>query len=101
MTLRAQPSSHVHPLALRFYVRGLAPEAVADVLARAAGPWGSMAEYLAQTVGHLEALRLRDRRLWQLQRLVAERVLATYGPPTTDPVPVVGPLPLPPAPDAR
>jgi glutathione-specific gamma-glutamylcyclotransferase len=82
------------------YLPGLAPEAVADVLARAAGPWGSMAEYLVQTVQHLEALGLRDRGLWRLQRLVAERILSSYGPSATDPLPF-RPPPLPPAPDAR
>ena len=58
------------------YVGGLTAEAVADALAVAVGPWGSMAEYLQSTVAHLEALGLRDRYLWRLQALVAERIEA-------------------------
>ncbi len=49
-------------------------DAVAEVLARACGHWGSGAEYLLNTVSHLEAKGIRDRNLWQLQRLVAERI---------------------------
>jgi len=63
----------------RRYVGGLTPEAVADALAVAVGPWGSMAEYLLNTVSHLEALGLRDRQLWRLQELVAERIEAATG----------------------
>lgn len=58
------------------YVAGLAPDALADVLATAAGQWGSMAEYLFNTVSHLEELGLRDRHLWRLQELVADRLEA-------------------------
>ena len=65
----------------RRYVGGLTPEAVADALAVAVGPWGSMAEYLLNTVSHLEALGLRDRQLWRLQELVAERIEAATTPP--------------------
>ena len=61
------------------YVGGLTAEAVADALAVAVGPWGSMAEYLHSTVTHLEALGLRDRYLWRLQELVAERIEAATG----------------------
>jgi cation transport protein ChaC len=49
-------------------------DAVADVLARACGHWGTGAEYLLNTVSHLEAKGIRDSNLWQLQRLVAERI---------------------------
>jgi len=49
-------------------------EAVADVLARACGHWGSGAEYLLNTVSHLEAKGIHDSNLWRLQRLVAERI---------------------------
>ena len=63
----------------RRYVGGLTPEAVADALAVAAGPWGSMAAYLQSTVSHLEALGLRDRHLWRLQEMVAERIEAATG----------------------
>lgn len=58
------------------YVSGLAVEAIADVLASAVGHRGSMAEYLHNTVHHLEALGIRDRHLWQLQEMVAERIEA-------------------------
>ena len=56
------------------YAGRLAPEAVADVLARACGHVGSGAEYLFNTVSHLEAKGIHDSGLWQLQRLVAERI---------------------------
>jgi cation transport protein ChaC len=55
------------------YVGRLTPEVVADTLAGAVGPWGSMAEYLRSTVEHLEALGIHDRRLWRLQDMVADR----------------------------
>jgi glutathione-specific gamma-glutamylcyclotransferase len=58
------------------YVTGQSTDAVADVLATAAGPMGSMAEYLYTTVAHLEALGIRDRHLWLLQDLVAQRLEA-------------------------
>ena len=51
------------------------PEAAtAAILAEAAGHVGSCAEYLHETVASLEALGIRDRRLWRLQALVAERL---------------------------
>jgi cation transport protein ChaC len=56
------------------YAGRLSLEAVADVLARACGHWGTGAEYLLNTVSHLEAKGIRDRNLWRLQRLVAERI---------------------------
>ena len=49
---------------------------VADRLARACGHVGSCAEYLLETVNHLEELGIRDHRLWRLQRLVAARLAA-------------------------
>ena len=45
-------------------------------LARAVGHIGSSAEYLHNTVEHLEALGIRDRYLWTLQRMVAEEINA-------------------------
>lgn len=63
-----------------FYSGRLAPEQVADVVTRAAGHWGSCAEYLHNTVSHLEALGIRDRNLWRLQALVAERITSSVGP---------------------
>jgi cation transport protein ChaC len=56
------------------YAGRMSPEGVADVLARACGHIGSGAEYLCNTVSHLEAKGIHDTGLWQLQRLVAARI---------------------------
>jgi cation transport protein ChaC len=56
------------------YAARLSPDEVADVLATAAGHLGSGAEYLRETVTRLEALGIRDRNLWRLQVLVAQRI---------------------------
>jgi cation transport protein ChaC len=56
------------------YVSGLNEEEIADVLAKAVGSRGSMAEYLFQTVRHLEDMGVHDRHLWRLQELVAKRI---------------------------
>ena len=53
------------------YTGRLADEVVARYIAEACGEHGSGAEYLLETVLALEKLRLRDSRLWRLQRLVA------------------------------
>lgn len=45
-------------------------------LARAVGHVGSCAEYLLNTVQHLEQLGLHDSYLWQLQEMVAEEIEA-------------------------
>ncbi|MBL0408376.1 gamma-glutamylcyclotransferase [Microvirga aerilata] len=67
-----------------FYAGRLPPEEVADILSKAAGHWGSCAEYLQSTVEHLEELGIRDRNLWRLQALVAERIqTATSAPEST------------------
>lgn len=58
----------------RLYTGRLAPEQVADVLPRACGHWGSCAEYLHNTVAHLEDQGIRDRNLLRLQALVAGRI---------------------------
>ena len=65
------------------YAGRLSLEVVADILARACGHWGTGAEYLLNTVSHLEAKGIRDRNLWQLQQLVAEAIDAQedQGPP--------------------
>ncbi len=47
---------------------------VARILARAAGHWGSGAEYLFNTVHHLDQFGIRDRNLWLLQDLVAKEI---------------------------
>ncbi|HEY0919387.1 gamma-glutamylcyclotransferase [Devosia sp.] len=60
------------------YIAGLSHAALADILARACGFRGSMAEYLLATVSQLEELGIRDRNLWRLQELVAERIEAAY-----------------------
>lgn len=49
-------------------------EEVAPILARACGPVGSCAEYLFNTVSHLEAFGIHDRNLWRLQALVAAEI---------------------------
>ncbi len=53
-------------------------EEVAWTLARACGFIGSCAEYLYQTVAHLEQHGIRDRNLWRLQHLVAEEIAALH-----------------------
>lgn len=58
-------------------------EKVASVLARACGSGGSCAEYLYNTVSHLEALGIRDRNLWRLQQLVADEIVRIYNAPTS------------------
>lgn len=62
------------------YVSGLSVDAIADVLSKAVGSRGSMAEYLFATVQHLEEMGIHDPHLWQLQSLVADRIDAAYGP---------------------
>ncbi len=46
----------------------------ADRLAQAHGWKGSMAEYVLSTVQKLEEYGIYDRNLWQIQKLVAERI---------------------------
>lgn len=55
-------------------VRGLTPEETARRLAHACGYAGSGADYLYQTVMHLEEHGIRDRKLWRLQHLVAAEI---------------------------
>lgn len=54
-------------------------EKVAKVLARACGHVGSGAEYLYNTVSHLEEFGIRDRNLWRLQELVADEIRSVHG----------------------
>jgi cation transport protein ChaC len=63
------------------YVGQLAPEEVAAFLAGACGHWGSGAEYLHNTVMHLEEHSIHDRNLWRLQELVAGRIDDAAKPP--------------------
>ena len=58
------------------YAGKLPLSSVAKTLARAAGHWGSGAEYLFNTVSHLEQLGIQDRNLWELQKLVAAEIEA-------------------------
>jgi glutathione-specific gamma-glutamylcyclotransferase len=75
-------------VALAFVVNRASPlysgrlplEQVAAVLATACGHWGTGAEYLMNTVAHLQAAGIHDRRLWQLQDLVAAQIEAATGP---------------------
>lgn len=63
----------------RAYTGGLPLDEVAHTLARAAGHWGSGAEYLFNTVSHLESFGIRDRNLWRLQKLVADEIRRLKG----------------------
>jgi len=58
------------------YVGGLTHEQIADALAKACGRNGSMAEYLHNTIRHLQSLNIHDRHLWRMQDLVAARLEA-------------------------
>lgn len=69
----AQALAFVMNRASPAYTR-LPPAEQAELLARACGHWGSGAEYLLNTVTHLEARGIHDRGLWSLQRLVAARI---------------------------
>ncbi|UXU74319.1 MULTISPECIES: gamma-glutamylcyclotransferase [unclassified Paracoccus (in: a-proteobacteria)] len=61
------------------YAGRLPAEEVARTLARACGHWGSGAEYLLNTVTHLEERGIHDRGLWRLQQLVAQQIDAQPG----------------------
>ncbi len=52
---------------------------IANGLARACGHWGSGADYLYNTVSHLEQLGIHDEGLWRLQELVAQEIRALHG----------------------
>ncbi|WP_085025884.1 gamma-glutamylcyclotransferase [Ensifer aridi] len=53
----------------------------ASIIAAACGPAGSCAQYLYNTVLHLEAEGIRDRNLWRLQQLVAEEIRCLFASP--------------------
>ena len=57
-----------------YYAGRLALDQVATILAKACGHWGSGAEYLFNTVTHLEKKGIRDGSLWRLQQLVAREI---------------------------
>jgi glutathione-specific gamma-glutamylcyclotransferase len=67
------------PTTLDSYVEGRPNAEVAAGLARACGHWGSGAEYLYNTVHHLESQGIHDAGLWQLQELVAAEIKVLYG----------------------
>ena len=54
-------------------------EKVAWILARACGHVGSGAEYLYNSVSHLETFGIHDRNLWRLQALVADEIRSIHG----------------------
>lgn len=56
------------------YVGGLSIDEIADMQAKASGKFGSMAEYVFNTVNHLEALGIHDAHLWAMQEKIAERI---------------------------
>ena len=58
------------------YAGGLPLQDVAAVLARAAGHWGSCAQYAFNTISHLDEHGIRDRNLWQIQKLMASIIRA-------------------------
>ncbi len=51
---------------------------VANVLSRAAGHWGSAAQYAFNTISKLEEHGIRDRSLWQIQKLMATEIHARH-----------------------
>lgn len=80
VTVRGQGISTIRALAFYCAVDGdpdvevLGPDEQARRLARAVGYAGSCAEYLYNTVSHLEALGIRDRYLWDMQARVAAEI---------------------------
>jgi cation transport protein ChaC len=56
------------------YLPDLTQDVVVNSLATAAGERGSMAEYLRNTVEHLECRGIHDQYLWIMQKLVAARL---------------------------
>lgn len=68
---RVQALCFVMNRASPYYAGKMAPQEVARTLATACGHWGTGAEYLMNTVMHLQARGIHDSTLWELQRLVA------------------------------
>lgn len=66
------------PSALEYYAANRPLSEVAHGLARACGHWGSGADYLYNTVHHLEALGIHDAGLWELQERVAAEIRMLY-----------------------
>jgi len=61
------------------YVGNMTPEETAWVLARAAGHWGSCAQYLYNTIMKLEKEGILDDYLNTIQHLVANEIMAMHG----------------------
>ncbi len=57
------------------YAGKLSLEKVAWTLARAAGHWGSSAQYLYNTFNMLESSGIHDEAIWKLQSLVAHEII--------------------------
>ena len=68
------------------YLRGLSLDQQAEMIAFACGQRGTNAEYLLNTVEHLEALGIHDRYLWRLQELVAAKIAASAMPLAQQPM---------------
>jgi cation transport protein ChaC len=71
------------------YAGKLPMDKVAQVLARAAGHWGSAAQYLFRTVTMLREQGIRDRNMSRIESLVAEEIeaaLQTTKNPQTPPL---------------
>lgn len=66
------------PKQLEYYVENPPLEDVAAGLARACGHWGSGADYLFNTVVHLEEMGIHDAHLWRLQELVAAEIRSIF-----------------------
>jgi cation transport protein ChaC len=58
------------------YVGGLTDDQVADTLSRAVGMYGSMPDYLRNTVLALAEVGIHDEYLWRIQDLVAAKLAA-------------------------
>ena len=56
------------------YAGDMSLEDTAAILAKSCGHLGTGAEYLLNTITHLELRGIHDPYLWQLQELVAERI---------------------------
>ncbi|MBL8790016.1 MAG: gamma-glutamylcyclotransferase [Rhizobiales bacterium] len=67
------------PALLDYYSPGRSLDEVARGLARACGHWGSGAEYVFNTVVHLEQLGIHDEGLWALQEKLAREIETLYG----------------------
>jgi cation transport protein ChaC len=66
------------------YVRGLDTDETARLLATGAGPLGSCCDYLFDTVSHLEALGIRDKRMESLVERVRACMASATPPELSD-----------------